>query len=139
MTFKLLIDECLSPKLADKARRAGHHESSCVRDRGWSGLKDWELTQKLVKEDLTLVTHNAVDFRGDGPDNLGGHHVKQIIHAGLICLNSVHGMTLPRQMRLFEIVLEALSGREDLINQALEIWEADDGSVNVDTYDIPLP
>ena len=71
MTFKLLIDECLSPKLADKARRAGHHESSCVRDRGWSGLKDWELTQKLVKEDLTLVTHNAVDFRGDGPDNLG--------------------------------------------------------------------
>lgn len=42
-------------------------------------------------------------------------------------------------MRLFEVVLEALSGREDLINQALEIWEVEDGSVILDTYDIPLP
>ena len=60
-------------------------------------------------------------------------------HTGLIRLNFVHGMTLPRQMRLFEVVLEVLSGREDLNNQARVIWEAEDGSGILDTYDNPLP
>jgi hypothetical protein len=34
MTFKFLIDECLSPKLAEQAQEAGHDESTCVVHRG---------------------------------------------------------------------------------------------------------
>lgn len=63
MTFKLLIDECLSPTLVEMAHAAGHLESTCVRDRGWLGVKDWVLIEKVVKEDFTLVTHNSKDFR----------------------------------------------------------------------------
>jgi DNA-binding GntR family transcriptional regulator len=43
MIGRLLIDECLSPELVQLAIDAGHVESSCVRDRGRLGLKDWEL------------------------------------------------------------------------------------------------
>jgi len=43
VTFKFLVGECLSPGLVDVALMAGHYESSCVRNRGWLGLKDREL------------------------------------------------------------------------------------------------
>lgn len=32
MTFKLLVDECLSPELVTMAVEAGHVESTCLRD-----------------------------------------------------------------------------------------------------------
>lgn len=105
MTLRFLIDECLSPELVQMAAKAGHVESTCVRDRGLSGTKDWRLIEHVVAGDFTLVTHNAVDFRGDGPTKLGGEHAKQPIHAGLVCLNSVHAMDLQRQHDLFQIVL----------------------------------
>ncbi|MDR3415253.1 MAG: DUF5615 family PIN-like protein [Nevskia sp.] len=74
MSYKLLIDECLSPKLVVLARAAGHHESTCVRDRGWQGQQDHTLMRNVVDEDFTLVTHNAIDFRGPGVPSLGGLH-----------------------------------------------------------------
>ena len=46
-TYKFLIDECLSPELAEMAVQRGHGESTCVRNRGWSGLKDYQLVQRL--------------------------------------------------------------------------------------------
>jgi predicted nuclease of predicted toxin-antitoxin system len=72
MTFRLLIDECLSPELAQLAIGAGHLESTCVRDRGWAGAKDWKLIEHAVANDYILVAHNSVDFRANGPGNLGG-------------------------------------------------------------------
>ncbi len=98
MTFRLLIDECLSPALAQMAVAAGHVESTCVRNRGWAGTKDWQRIDFIVANDYTLVTHNSVDFRGQGPGNLGGEHAKQPIHAGLICLNSALVMGLVRRL-----------------------------------------
>ena len=139
MIFKLLIDECLSPELVGMAVTAGHVESTCVRDRGWLGSKDWKLIELAVAEDYTLVTHNAVDFRGAGAGNLGGLHAKQPIHAGLVCLNSVHVMDIERQRDLFRLALDELAGLSDLVNQALEVFEDEDGSVGVDIYDIPQP
>jgi predicted nuclease of predicted toxin-antitoxin system len=64
MTFKLLIDECLSPSLVQMAHAAGHLESTCVCDRSWLGVKDWVLIEKVVDEDFTLVTYNSKDFQG---------------------------------------------------------------------------
>lgn len=64
MSLKLLIDECLSPLLAQQARAAGHARSTCVRDMGWSGTKDWRLIALVTVGDYTLVTVNARDFRG---------------------------------------------------------------------------
>lgn len=139
MTFRLLIDECLSPELVKLAACAGHVESTCVRNRGLAGSKDWELIEFIVANDYTLATHNSVDFRGSGLGQLGGEHAKQAIHCGLVCLNSVHAMDLERQRDLFLLALQQLSGMGDLVNQALEVFELADGSVEMDIYDIPRP
>jgi hypothetical protein len=88
MIAPLLMDECLSPELVQLAINAGHVESSCVRDRGRSGLKDWQLMEYAIEEDFRLVTRNAQDFRGAGPANPGGLHAVAEVHAGLICMDS---------------------------------------------------
>ena len=137
MTFRLLIDECLSPRLVQRAIAAGHPETTCVRDRGWAGSKDWELIDKWVAHDFTFVTHNAVDFRGYGQGHIGGEHARQTIHAGLICLNSVNPMTLDRQQNLFDVVLQKLATLPDLVNQALEVFEQHDGAIVLAIYAIP--
>ena len=56
MTFRFLIDECLSPDLVQLAVAAGHVESTCVRNRGWAGTKDWQLIEHAVAGDYTLVS-----------------------------------------------------------------------------------
>lgn len=138
MIGKLLIDECLSPELVQMAVEAGHVESTCVRNRGWAGRKDWELMTVVVAGDFTLVTNNSEDFRGGGQGDLGGLHAIQQIHAGLVCLNAPHDrMSLAKQRELFEFALNELANLPDLVNQALEIFENEDGQVSVEIYDIP--
>ncbi len=137
MTYKFLIDECLSPALVGQAVDAGHVESTCVRNRGLAGTKDWHLTELVVAGDFTLVTHNSADFRGKGAEEPGGLYADLEVHAGLVCLNSVHVMTVPRQKRLFQQVLEVLAERPDLVNASLEVFEEEDGTVHIEIYDIP--
>jgi Domain of unknown function (DUF5615) len=139
MPFKFLIDECLSPELVGLAHAAGHLETTCVRDRGRAGAEDWALMPLVITGDFTLVTNNAKDFRGKTPGTLGGFHAKEEIHAGLVCLNTEikNAMDIDKQRDLFELALAQLAGRPDLINQALEVTERRDGSVDVVFYAIP--
>jgi Domain of unknown function (DUF5615) len=139
MIGRLLIDECLSPELAQLAIDAGHVESTSVRDRGRLGLKDWELMEYVIQEDFILVTRNAQDFRGVGKSNPGGLHGAAEVHAGLICLDSALEMDLDLQQELFRHALNMLAELPDLINQALEVYENEDGLISVNTYDIPPP
>lgn len=139
MTFKFLIDECLSPELVDLAVMAGYVESTCVRNRGWLGMKDSQLMRHVIAGDLTLVTRNAVDFRGGGPGHCGGAHARELIHAGLVCLDSHYELSLNRQCRLFQIALEEATSLGGLINTALEIFESENGDVEVECYAIPGP
>ncbi len=136
-SYKLFIDECLSPELVQVAIDAGHLETTCVRHRGLQGTKDWELMNYIVTADLTLVTHNSRDFRGVGMKHPGGLHSKQLIHAGLICLNSEISMDFDRQVFLFGFALEALAGLPDLVNQVLEVSQAADGEVLIVQYELP--
>lgn len=136
-TYKFLIDECLSPELAVMAVQRGHVESTCVRNRGWSGLKDYQLIERVVAEDFTLVTCNSVDFRGRGPSALGGEHANQSIHAGLVCINSEVPLDLDLQLELFEVALGALEVEVDLVNRAFDLLHHEDGGVAYDIYDIP--
>jgi hypothetical protein len=137
MPLKFLIDECLSPELVDVAHAAGHLEATCVRNLGRSGTKDWNLMPLVIAGDYTLVTNNSKDFRGKTLGQPGGLHANEEIHAGLVCLNTELGMDIDTQKELFEIALEQLAGRDDLINQALEVTERKDGSVDVVFYAIP--
>ena len=137
MSYKFLIDECLSPALVQLAVEAGHVESTCVRDRGLTGTKDWRLVAFAIAGNFTLVTHNSADFRGKGAEEPGGHYGDLAIHAGLVCLNSVHVMSIPRQRMLFRCALDMLAGRDDLVNTSLEVFEDADGTVPIEVYDIP--
>lgn len=137
MTLRLLIDECLSPELVDQAIAAGHVESTCARDRGLLGMKDWDIARYAVEHNFAFVTHNARDFRGHGQAAPGGVHARLEIHSGLICLNSAFAMDLDRQRDLFGLALADLATQADLVNQALEVFEAEDGSVELLRYEIP--
>jgi predicted nuclease of predicted toxin-antitoxin system len=62
--MKFLIDECLSPELAQMAWERGHGESSHVVWMGHQGIKDWDLMRIVLAGDWTLATKNSFDFRG---------------------------------------------------------------------------
>lgn len=138
MTLRLFIDECLSPKLVAMANEAGY-ECTCSRDRGLLAATDWRLVVYVIQGEFTLVTNNAVDFRGHHLSHPGGLYSLQEIHPGLICLNSPFPMTLKRQRHLFRHALAELHTYADLINHALEISEAQNGTISSILYEIPRP
>lgn len=138
MTFRFLIDECLSPDLVRLAINSGYTDSTCIRDRGLAGKKDWELMSFIIEEGFTLVTNNNVDFRDKNPPAPGGLYAKQEIHAGLICLNMPHRL-LAQQREIFQLVLGELANFPDLYNQAMEVYVGEDGSIEYTTYYLPFP
>ncbi|WP_234828222.1 DUF5615 family PIN-like protein [Sinorhizobium fredii] len=62
--MKLLVDECLSPRLVQLAQAAGYAQSTHIVWLGKSGWKDWELKPLILDGDWTFVTKNSVDFFG---------------------------------------------------------------------------
>ena len=129
--MKFLIDECLSPALAQLAIERNYEASSHVAWLGKSGWKDWELIGFIVAGDWTFMTRNARDFRGKR-----GLHDKQAVHAGL-GLNAAGGLALTLQSEMFELALDELAGDADLINQALEISLLENGKFEISRYELP--
>ncbi len=136
MTHRLLLDECLSPRLVKSACDAGL-DCSCVRDRGWLGLKDPELVRCVMDGDYILVTVNSRDFRGKGFISPGGLYLFEEMHPGLICLNSVQPMTYEIQNYLFGIALEDLASIGDMLNMVLDVSQDASGDATVEFYPIP--
>ena len=136
--MKLFIDECLSNELVQKAIARGHSDTSSVIYRGLAGTKDWNLVPILVADDLTLVTRNAIDFRGraDAPGEKGLY--KDIeLHAGLICLTAPV-MDLDTQLELFEVALDELDLLgHDLVNTCLEVMLDVEGRIVITRYELP--
>jgi hypothetical protein len=135
--MKLLIDECLSPELAQMARSRVHGESSHVVWIGRQGIKDWKLLEVVLDGDWTLVTRNAYDFRGP-PTNPGtsGQYGRAELHAGLVCLNGPEGMDLDMQRDLFVAALDEIDRDGDLVNVVLEVRleTAESDEILVDRY-----
>lgn len=134
-TYKFLIDECLSPELAEMAVQRGHVESTCVRNRGWSGLKDYQLIQRVVAEDFTLVTCNSVDFRGKGPGELGGEHANVDIHAGLCASTPRSRSTWTSSWSSFKPLLRCSKRKRTWSTRPSTCSTRKTG--NYDIYDIP--
>jgi len=135
--MKFLVDECLSPKLVEKARERGFLESSHVVWLGKQGLQDWNLVTFAIEGDWTLVTKNSSDFRGpaDAPGT-GGHYFGVNLHPGLICLN---GDNMDRQMQLdlFDAALDAIAAEGDLVNIGLEATLLETGEIDIERYGLP--
>jgi hypothetical protein len=138
-SMKLLIDECLSPKLAELARMRGHFEASHVAWIGKLGWKDWLLKDPILAGDWTFVTRNSADFRGPrtSPGSKGQYATVEL-HAGLICLNGPVGMNRELQLKLFGRALDDLERDGDLVNQVLEVSiQEPGGEVELLRYRLP--
>jgi predicted nuclease of predicted toxin-antitoxin system len=118
---RFLIDECLHTSLVQVANAAGH-EAHHVNWRGWSGFKDYQLREIIVREQFVFVTNNARDFRK--------LMETAELHAGLIVI--VPSVTPAVQRGLFERAIDEASKITDMTNKVIEI-EADELRV----YELP--
>jgi hypothetical protein len=135
--MRLLIDECLSQRLAKAALARGQEASHVVwlKKGGW---KDWSLKAVILDGDWTFVTKNSVDFRGPAQaPGSEGQYADVEIHAGLICLNGPVGMDLELQLELFECALDELADGAGLVNQVLEITATEDDEIAILRYGLP--
>jgi predicted nuclease of predicted toxin-antitoxin system len=110
VTLRFLIDENLSPDLTHIAALAGAFAVS-VSHIGLSGTPDYKLMDIIERNDLVMVTNNAVDFRK--------LYAARPLHAGLVLI--LPAVPRPRQMLLFDTVLRYLENHSDLINTCLSI------------------
>jgi predicted nuclease of predicted toxin-antitoxin system len=122
--MRFLVDECLHESLVGVAHGRGF-EATHVNHLGLSGKPDWELADRIVKDEFTFVTNNRVDFM-----RLFG---KMELHAGLIVIapNVVPSV----QRALFEAGILYLAGKE-LINSAIEV-SVEGKTVKCIEYQIP--
>jgi predicted nuclease of predicted toxin-antitoxin system len=107
------IDENLSPRLVETANAFGYNAYH-VAHRGWSSLKDPQLLQRVLAEDLTVVSNNRIDFR----PLLG----RQEIHPGLVVI--LPNVRRERQVELFTAALLSIRDHSpplDMVNTVLEV------------------
>lgn len=113
---KLLVDEDLSPRVAQRLREEDGIDAVHVRDRGQLGALDHEVLELAFAEDRILATANVRDF--------GRLASACEVHGGIVLL--VEGDLLRDEQLevLREVVrvigLELEAGR-DMINRALRI------------------
>lgn len=122
--MRFLIDECLHESLVGVAHGAGF-EATHVNHLGLSGKPDWELADRIVKDEFTFVTNNRIDFI-----RLFG---KMELHAGLIVL--VPNVSPLVQRALFVAATQYL-GKRDLTNAVLEVT-LDREAVRIAEYQWP--
>jgi hypothetical protein len=135
-----LVDECLSEKLASRARQRGYPESTHVRWIGKTGWQDYQLMPIITEAGYVFVTKNSFDFRGPadapGPPGL---FAGVNLHAGLICLNGPVGMDLDMQCELFEYALEEYQRDPDLYNAVIEVTLSREGADKIAIVRYLLP
>jgi predicted nuclease of predicted toxin-antitoxin system len=124
--LRFLIDENLSPALAEPARKCGF-EAMHVNHLGLRTETDWDLLKIVAEQDWVLVTNNAIEFRG--------RYGKIELHPGVIFL--LPAVRRAEQVRLFEAALEHTQTHPDMINRALDVAFNPDGKAMVTPYDLP--
>jgi len=123
--MKFLIDECLHTSLVEVAHQAGF-DASHVNFLGLTGVTDWRLIERVLRDDYTLVTNNRIDFL-----RLFG---RAGLHAGLILI--VPNLAPAKQFALFEAALIHI-GQRQLVNAVVEV-DIVAGTVRCREYSLPL-
>lgn len=121
--MKLLLDENLSPKVAETLARTDGLDACHIRDRGLLGATDPEVLERAFAEDRIFVTKNVGDF-----EKLAN---SRELHAGIVLLE--HGaLTREEQLDLMRRIAVKLEGI-DLVNHVLRVSE--DGTMSIE----PMP
>ncbi len=122
--MRFLIDECLHESLVGLAHAAGF-EATHVNHLDLSGMPDWALAERSIKDEYTFVTNNRADFVR--------LFRKVDLHPGLIVLvpNAVPAL----QLAFFQAALK-YSMRRDLANTVIEV-NLDGETVRCAEYPLP--
>jgi predicted nuclease of predicted toxin-antitoxin system len=128
-----LIDENLTPELAEMAQGRGYHALHTT----WTGLRgrrDPQIAKHAIDHDMILVTNNMVDFRRI--------YRRRRLHPGLAFLSVTNTDIMDReaQRAMFEAALDNIEDDEP-INQAVNVELADDvdGNWVLTVTRYPLP
>ncbi|HEV3188988.1 MAG TPA: DUF5615 family PIN-like protein [Polyangiaceae bacterium] len=113
MNVKLLLDENVSPMVAETLRKEDGVDAVHVRDRGLLGALDHTVLEAAFAEDRVLVTSNVDDF------------VKlaraRELHPGIVLIED-GGLFRAEQLQVVRKAIAALGGQRDLVNRVLRIW-----------------
>ncbi|MEJ1161822.1 DUF5615 family PIN-like protein [Prosthecomicrobium sp. N25] len=118
---RFLVDECLSPLLAETARARGY-DSVHVVWLGRSAASDRDVMRIALERDYIVVTNNARDFlkiyRG------------LELHPGLLLVLPV--VSGPKQNQLFVALLDFVEARAEIVNQVVSIDET--GGISIQDW-----
>lgn len=120
--LKFLIDECLSPMLAGRARSRGF-EAFHVNWLEKSGYPDHALMPYSLAGDYVFVTNNGVDFKP--------LYNALDLHPGLVIV--LEARSRASQISMFMAVLDILEAAPDTVNKLIEV----DGHGNVSISEFP--
>ena len=125
-TPKFLIDECLSPSLADAARQEGFPHTMHVNWLRLEGQPDWRLVQRAIRDGYVLVTSNRTDFTS--------LMAQEPSHPGLICMDVPQGQnSRDVQRSLFVHALDQI-GTWEFLGQIFEVVLKADGTAEIARY-----
>jgi predicted nuclease of predicted toxin-antitoxin system len=122
MAIKLLIDECMSPRLIGLAHGRGI-EATHVNYLGLRKAPDHILMPVIVGGDYTFVTNNRADF-------IRLYRYVDL-HAGLLVI--VPAVEFQEQRRLLALALDAIAAADgDATNELVEVFA--DGRVEMSRW-----
>ena len=110
-TVKLLLDENLSPRVAEALRGEGI-DACHVRDRGLLQATDPAVLDRAFAEDRVLVTANVDDF-------VKLAHARDI-HAGIVLIDD-GGLLRDEQHEVVRRAFDAMQGEADMVNRVLRV------------------
>ncbi len=122
---RFLVDENLSVLLPETAHARGY-EATHVNHYGLHQSKDWDILKVLEAEAWTLVTNNAIEFRG--------RFQRIEVHPGVVFLSPAVLRAL--QIELFSAALDVIDEAPDMVNTALDVTYSED-QVRVTRYALP--
>ena len=112
MRVRLLLDENLSPKVAQTLAREEGVDACHIRDRAMLEASDTEVLEKAYSEDRILVTANVGDFRRLA--------AARELHAGIVLLEA-GDLRREDQLDVLRRVAKALENERDLVNRVLRV------------------
>ena len=122
---RFLVDENLSVLLPETAHARGY-EATHVNHYGLHQSKDWDVLKVVEEESWTLVTNNAIEFRG--------RFQRIEVHPGVVFL--IPAVPRALQIELFSAALDVIDEAPDMVNTALDVTYSED-HVQVTRYALP--
>ncbi len=122
---RFLVDENLSVLLPETAHARGY-EATHINHYGLHQSKDWDILKVVEEEDWTLVTNNAIEFRG--------RFQRIEVHPGVVFLLPAVPRVL--QIELFSAALAVIDESSDMVNTALDVTYSEN-HIRVNRYALP--